>query len=162
MKFEKALNGSWIRRAERLPAQSRGQGQMHPIVKDEAEIRDMKGGLDPQKDFEQSGPELDIPHPPQSEGIHFEATFSEPMMTELSYTAGTSSQPSFTELPHTEIPSQAPHAPDHAPWMDVSAQISSLGTRMEELALVSDTRFYFMEDRIDQYQASFTSHFEHF
>ena len=132
MKFEKALNGSWIRRAERLPAQSRGQGQMHPIVKDEAEIRDMKGGLDPQKDFEQSGPELDIPHLPQSEGIHFEATFSEPRMTESSYTVRPSSQPYFTKLPHPEIPfHQAPHALDHAPWMDLSAEISSLGTCME-------------------------------
>ncbi|RVW26175.1 hypothetical protein CK203_109170 [Vitis vinifera] len=49
-------------------------------------------------------PEFDIPPPPQSEGIHFDATFSEPMMTESSYTAGPSSQPSFIELPHTEIP----------------------------------------------------------
>ncbi|KAL6312279.1 hypothetical protein AAG906_016387 [Vitis piasezkii] len=93
---------------------------------------------------------------PGSEGIHFEATFSEPMMTEPPFTAGPSSQPSFTELP-----SQAPHAPDHPPWMDLSAQISSLGTRMEELAVVHDTRFYSMEDRIDQYQAGFTSQFEH-
>ena len=45
---------------------------------------------------------------------------------------------------------------------DISAQISSLGTRMEELALVSDTQFYSMEDRIDQYQTGFTSRFEHF
>ncbi|KAL6321058.1 hypothetical protein AAG906_012044 [Vitis piasezkii] len=75
---------------------------------------------------------------------------------------GPSSQPSFTEPPHTEIPPhQAPHTPDHAPWMDLSTQISSLGTRMEELAVVSDTRFYSMEDCMDQYQASFTSQFEH-
>ncbi|RVW84451.1 Retrovirus-related Pol polyprotein from transposon RE1 [Vitis vinifera] len=67
-----------------------------------------------------------------------------------------SSQPSFTELP-----SQAPHAPDHPPRMDFSAQISSLRTRMEELAVVHDTRFYSMEDRIDQYQVGFTSQFEH-
>nr|CAN61308.1 hypothetical protein VITISV_005726 [Vitis vinifera] len=78
------------------------------------------------------------------EGIHVEATFSELMMTEPSYTAGPSSQPSFTELP-----SQAPHAPDHAPWMDVLAQISSLRTRMEELALVHDSRFYSMEEHMD-------------
>ena len=70
-------------------------------------------------------------------------------MIEPSYTVRPSSQPSFTELSHTEIPSQAPHAPDHAPLMDVSAQISFLGTRMEELALVHDTRFYSMEERID-------------
>nr|CAN70325.1 hypothetical protein VITISV_041471 [Vitis vinifera] len=57
---------------------------------------------------------------------------------------GPSSQPSFIELP-----SQAPHAPDHAPWMDVSAQISSLGTRVEELALVHDSRFYSMEEHMD-------------
>ena len=71
-------------------------------------------------------------------------------------------QPSFTKLPHTELPSQAPHTPDHASWMDVSAQISSLGTRMEELALVHDTHFYSIEERIDQYQTNFTSQFEHF
>ena len=122
---------------------------MHPKAEEEAEIREMEGGLDPQRDFEQRGPELDIPPPPQLEGIHFEVTFLEPMMTESSYTAGPSSQPSFTELSHIEIPSQTPHAPYHVPWMDLSAQISSLGTHMEEHALVSDTRFYYMEDCID-------------
>ena len=71
------------------------------------------------------------------------------MMTEPSYTAGPSSQPSFIELPHTELLSQAPHAVDHALWMDVSTQISSFGTRMEELALVHDTRFYSMEEHMD-------------
>ncbi|RVW22465.1 hypothetical protein CK203_112792 [Vitis vinifera] len=120
MKLEKAPDGSWVRKAER---QARGHDQLHPG----------------------RGPELDIPAPHQSGGIHDEATFSEPMMTE----------PSFTELP-----SQAPHAPKHPPWMDLSAQISSLGTRMEELAVVHDTRFYSVEDRIDQYQAGFTSQFE--
>ena len=89
---------------------------MHLIVEEEAEIREIEDGLDPKRDFEQRGPELDIPHPPQLEGIHVEATFLEPMMIEPSYTVGPSSQPSFTELPHTEIPSQEPHAPDHAPW----------------------------------------------
>ncbi|RVX02621.1 hypothetical protein CK203_016559 [Vitis vinifera] len=84
------------------------------------------------------------------------------MMTELSYTAGPSSQPSFTEFPHTKLPSQAPHAPNHTTWMDVSAQISSLGTRMEELALVHDTRFYSMEEHMDQYQTRVTSQFDHF
>ena len=78
-------------------------------------------------------------------------------MTESSYTARPSSQPSFTELLHIELPSQAPHTSDHAPWMDVSAQISSFGTRMEELALVHDTPFYSMEEHIDQYQTGFTS-----
>ncbi|RVW70430.1 hypothetical protein CK203_056683 [Vitis vinifera] len=86
------------------------------------------GWVGPSGDLEQIGPELDIPAPHQSEGIHVEATFSKPMMTEPSFPAGPSSQPSFTELP-----SQAPHAPDHPPWMDLSAQINSLGTRMEEL-----------------------------
>ena len=69
-------------------------------------------------------------------------------MTEPSFTAGPSSQPSFTKLP-----SQAPHAP----WMDVSAHINSLGTRMEELALVHDSRFYSMEEHLDQYQTGVTS-----
>ncbi|RVW23072.1 hypothetical protein CK203_102464 [Vitis vinifera] len=40
-----------------------------------------------------------------------------------------------------ELPSHAPHALDHAHWMDVSVQISSLRTNMEEFALVHDTRF---------------------
>ncbi|RVX02296.1 hypothetical protein CK203_028328 [Vitis vinifera] len=44
-----------------------------------------------------------------------------------------STQPSFTEPP------QAPLTPDHAPWMDLSAHISSLSTHMEELAIVSDS-----------------------
>ena len=107
MKFEKAPDGSWVRKIEQ---QARGQDRIHPRVEEEAEIREMEDGLDPQRDFEQRGPELDIPPPHQSESIHVEATFSEPMMTEPSFTAGPSSQPSFIELP-----SQAPHAPDHAP-----------------------------------------------
>ena len=45
--------------------------------------------------------------------------------------------------------------------MNISAQISSLGSRMEELVVVSHTQFYSIEDRMDQYQASFTSQFEH-
>nr|CAN68154.1 hypothetical protein VITISV_040298 [Vitis vinifera] len=40
-------------------------------------------------------------------------------------------------------------------------EISSLGTRMEELAVVSDTRFYSMEDCMDQYQTGFTYQFEY-
>ena len=32
---------------------------------------------------------------------------------------------------------------------------------MEELAVVSDTRFYSMEDLMDQYQTGFTSQFEY-
>ncbi|KAL6313403.1 hypothetical protein AAG906_001116 [Vitis piasezkii] len=37
---------------------------MHPEIEEEVEIREMEGGLDPQRDFEQRGPELDIPPPP--------------------------------------------------------------------------------------------------
>ncbi|RVW72676.1 hypothetical protein CK203_056553 [Vitis vinifera] len=92
-----------------------------------------------------------------SKEIHVEATFSEPMMTKSSFTTGLSSQPSFIELP-----SQAPHTPHCAPWIDVSAQISSLGTRMEELALVHYSRFYSMEEHMDQYQTGVTSQFDHF
>ena len=159
MKFEKAPDDSWSKRAERPPAQ--GQGQMHPGDEKEAKIREMEGGLDPQRDFEHRGFEFDIP-PIQTEGVQFEALFLEPMISEPAYTTGPSfTEPSFTEPSHAEIPSQAPRAPDHEPWMDLSAQISSLGTRMEELAVVNDTRFYSMEDRIDQYQTGFTSHFEH-
>ena len=49
MKFEKAPDGSWVRRAER---QVWGQGQMHPEAEKETEIREMEDGLDPQRDFE--------------------------------------------------------------------------------------------------------------
>ncbi|RVW72892.1 hypothetical protein CK203_056382 [Vitis vinifera] len=45
--------------------------------------------------------------------------------------------------------------------MGVQFKISTLGTRIEELVVVSDTRFYSMEDRMDQYQANFTSQFEY-
>ena len=44
MKFEKPTDGSWIRRVERPLAQARGQGQMHPGVEEEAEIREMEAG----------------------------------------------------------------------------------------------------------------------
>ena len=82
-------------------------------------------------------------------------------MFEMTYIAGPSSQPLFTELPHIEIPPrQAFHVPDHTPWMDLSAQMSSLGTRMKELAIVGDTRFYSIEDHMDQYQADFISRFD--
>ncbi|RVW51686.1 hypothetical protein CK203_066690 [Vitis vinifera] len=117
MKFEKAPDSSWVKKAER---QARGHDQMHPGAEEEAEIREMEDGLDPQRDFEQRGPEVNIPPPHQSEGIHVEATFFEPMMIE-----------------------------------------SSLGTRMEELALVHDSRFYSIEEHLDQYQVGFTSQFEH-
>ncbi|RVW13802.1 hypothetical protein CK203_083622 [Vitis vinifera] len=117
----------------------------------------MEDGLDPQRTLSREGPSLTFPPPHQLEGIHVEATFSEPMMTKSSFTAGPSSQPSFTELP-----SQAPHVPDHAPWMDLSTQISSLGTRMEEPALVHDSCFYSMEEHLDQYQTGVTSQFDHF
>ncbi|RVX13814.1 hypothetical protein CK203_010138 [Vitis vinifera] len=153
MKFEKAPDSSWVRKAER---QARGHDQIHPGVEEVAEMKEMEDGLDPQRDFEQRGPEIDIPPPHQSEGIHVEATFSEPMMTKSSFTAGPSSQPSFTKLP-----SQAPPVPDHDPWMDLSAQISSLGTCMEKLAIVHDSHFYSIEEHLEQYQAGFTSQFEH-
>ena len=122
----------------------------------------MEGGVNPQSGHQQRELELDIPllqketHL-QTEDVQFETTFSE-----LSYTEPSFSRHAFTELTHTEIPHpQASPAPDHAPWMDLSTQINSFGTCMEELAMVSDTRFYSMEDRMDQYQASFTSQFEY-
>ena len=83
-------------------------------------------------------------------------------MSEPTCTIEPSSQPSFTKSPHLETsPHQAPHVPDHAPWMNLSAQISSLGTRIEELAVFSDTRFYSMEDHMDRYQTGFTSQFKY-
>ena len=153
MKFEKALDGSWVRKVERAPTQAQEQGQGHPEVK-EAKILEMEGGVDPKIGFQQREPELDIP-PLQSEGVQFEATFSKLIMSEPTYTERPSTQPSFTEPP------QAPLTPNHAPWMDLSAHISSLSTHMEELAIVSDSRFYSMENCMDQYQVSFTSQFEH-
>ena len=33
---------------------------MHPRVDEEVEIREMEGGLDLQRDFDQRGPKLDI------------------------------------------------------------------------------------------------------
>ena len=47
MKFEKTPYGSWVKRAERALAQARGQGQAHPRVEEEAEIRETEGGVDP-------------------------------------------------------------------------------------------------------------------
>ena len=166
MKFEKAPDGSWIRRVERPPAQAWGQGQVYPEVEEEVKIQEMENGVDPQRGFQQREPELDILSL-QSEDIQFEATFSESMMFEMTmfkptYTTGPSSQPSFTKPPHIEIsPHQAPHVPDHAPWMDLSTQISFLGTHMEKLVVVSDTRFYSMEDCMNQYHIDFTSQFEY-
>ena len=83
MKFEKAPDGSWIRRAKR---QAQGQGQMHPEAEEEAEIKEIEDGLNPQREFEQRRTKLEILPPPQLKGIHVEATFSKPMMTEPSYT----------------------------------------------------------------------------
>nr|CAN70103.1 hypothetical protein VITISV_041742 [Vitis vinifera] len=148
MKFEKATDGSWIRRAERLVPQPRGQGETHPVVEEEDEIREMEET------------KFDIP-PQQFEGGQLGATLPESMISEPIYTMGPSSQPSFTEPPHAQTSAhQAPYASDHASLIDLVAQISSLGTRMEELAIVSDMRFYSMEDRMDHYQTSFIDQFE--
>ena len=130
----------------------------------------MEGAVDPQSGFQQREPMFDI-IPLQSEGVQFEATFSKPMMSEPTYTAGSSTQSSFiesssrlafTEPSHTKIPPhQAPLALDHAPWMDLSTHICFLGTCMEKFVVVNDTQFYSMENRMDQYQVAFTSQFEH-
>ena len=133
---------------------------MHHAVDEEAEIREMEGGVDSQRDFDHIEIEFDIPSQ-QSEGGQLGVTLSEPMMFEPVYTTGPSSQPSFTEPPHVQTSAhQAPYAPGQAPWMDLATQISSLGTSMEELAVVSNTRFYSMEDCMDHYQFGFTDQFE--
>ncbi|RVW31221.1 hypothetical protein CK203_082916 [Vitis vinifera] len=108
-----------------------GQGETHYRVEEKVEIGEMDDGVNPQRGFQQREPETVF-----STIIH---------------------EPSHTEIP----PHQAPYIPNHAPWMDLSAQISSLGTRMEEFAIVSDTRFYSMEDCMDQYRTGFTSQFEY-
>ena len=152
-------------KAERAPTQARGQGQAHPGVEEETEIREIEGGVDPQSGYQKRKPELDI-LPLQSKGVQFEATFFEPTYTTGPFTQPSFtkpfSEPAFTEPPHTKIPPpQAPVTPNHAPWMDLSAQISSLSTRMEELVIVNDTWFYSMENRMDQYQDGFSSQFEY-
>ena len=88
------------------------------------------------------------------------ATIAEGTTSEVVHTAGTSSQPSFTDPPHAHTsPHKAPYGPSQA-WMDLGAQISSLGARIEELAIVKDMRFHSMEDRMDHYQTSFTEQFQ--
>ena len=52
MKFDKVTDGSWVRRAERPPAQARGQGEAHLGVEEEVEIREMEGGVDDQSGFQ--------------------------------------------------------------------------------------------------------------
>ena len=47
MKFKKAPDGSWVRRAVRPPVQARGQGQAYPGVDKEVEIREMESGVNP-------------------------------------------------------------------------------------------------------------------
>ena len=50
----------------------------------------MEGGVDPQRGFRKRELELDIPSL-QSEGVQFEATFLEPMISEPTYTVRPSS-----------------------------------------------------------------------
>ena len=132
----------------------------------------MEAGVDPQSGHQQRGPELgifplQIETASQTGGVQFETTLSELTFIEGSFTQSSYIELSFfglafIESTHTEIPPpQAPFSLDHAPWMDLSTQISFLGTRMDELVVVSDTPFYFMEDRIDLYQVGFTSQFEY-
>ena len=132
MKLEKAPDGSWIRRADQPVPQPQAEGDVHPAGDEEEEIGEMEGGVHPQTDFDHREPEFDIP-PRQSEGGHIDPTISDAVMTETGYTAGPSGQPSFTEPHYTHTsPGQAPDAAEHAPWMELSAQITSLGTRIEE------------------------------
>ena len=86
------------------------------------------------------------------------SAFTKRPSTQTSYIEPSFSRPALTKLTYTEIPQpKAPPVPDHAPRMCLSAQINSLGTHIEELAVVSDTRFYSMEDRMDKYQTRFIS-----
>ena len=100
---------------------------------------DPQGGLDPQSGHQQRGPKLDIPSlqtkiPSQTGSVQFESTFSKSIMTQPSYIDGPSTkllytEPSFSRLAFTEptyieIPQpQAPYTLNHAPLMDLSAQI---------------------------------------
>ena len=136
-----------------------------------------RGELDPQSGHQQREPKLDIPPlqtkiPSQIRGVLFESTFYKLMMTEIAFTKGPSIQPSYTELAFfkpayskptytKEPPPYALLTPAHAPWMDLSAQVSLVSTRMEELVVIKDICFYFMDDRMDQYQSSFPSQLEY-
>ncbi|KAL6324814.1 hypothetical protein AAG906_018341 [Vitis piasezkii] len=64
------------------------------------------------------GPELDILPPHRSRAFMLRLPSRAYDDREPSFTIGPSSRPSFTELP-----SHAPHAPDHPPWMDLSFMI---------------------------------------
>ena len=102
MKFEKDLDGSWVRKVEKTPTQSWGQGQSHPGVEEEANIREMEGGVDPPSGHQQRGLELDIlplqiKTLSQIGGVQFETTFFESMMIELTFIEGPYTQPSYTE-----------------------------------------------------------------
>ena len=126
MKLEKAPDGSWIRRADRPVPHRQAEED------EEEEIGEMEGGVHPQTDFKHREAEFDIP-PRQTEGGHIDPTISDAVMTETGYTAGPSGQPSFTEPHYTHTsPGQAPDAAAHEHWMELSAQITSLGTRIEE------------------------------
>ncbi|KAL6327841.1 hypothetical protein AAG906_026515 [Vitis piasezkii] len=72
------------------------------------------------------------------------------MPSEAMHTAGTSAQPSSIDPPHAHT------SPHEAPYR----LISSLGARIEELAIVKDMRFHSMEDRMDHYQTGFTEQFQ--
>nr|CAN70899.1 hypothetical protein VITISV_022769 [Vitis vinifera] len=92
-------------------------------------------------------------HPGVEEETEIREIEGRGLSTQPSYIEPSCSGLAFTEPTHTEIlPPQAFLASDYAPWIDLSAQISSLGTHMKKFVVVSDTRFYSMENRMDQYQ----------
>nr|CAN75019.1 hypothetical protein VITISV_040230 [Vitis vinifera] len=70
-----------MKRVDRPVPHPQAEGDMHPTVDEEEEIREIEGGVHPQTDFDHREPEFDIP-PLQSEGGHIEPTISESMMTE--------------------------------------------------------------------------------
>ena len=73
MKFEKGPDGSWIRKVEQPVAHPGGQGEVHLAVEEEAEIREMKGGVAPQRDYKHTQTKFDI-HPQQFEGCQLGTT----------------------------------------------------------------------------------------
>ena len=142
----------------------------------------MEGGVDPQVGLKpQSGQqsELELNIPPfqteilsQTETVQFKSTFSNLMMTKPAYTKGPSTdhapytEPDFSRLAYTkptstEIPQpQAPSISDYAPWMDLLVKSTPLVLIWRSLQW-SVTRFYSMEDKMDQYQSGFTSQFDY-
>ena len=112
------------------------------------------------------------------QGQEFEATIAEePLFTEYPDIPFQTSQPeqtipageTFTKPAFTKVPlppatkftatHESPQVKQQY-WMNLFEKISSLGTQIEKLVLISDHQFYSIEDHMDRYQANFTTQIE--